>query len=328
MAKQLFLNNFESTFIANVKDAPTTGTPATELGYGILQLNSGAAAALVNPTGGDHYIITAYKRSGSVESNIEIMHVLEVDNTTINECRIRVSRGQEGTPAQAYVPGDYVALRFTKGGAENFLQDGDSRLSGVYEPAFSAGTTSQYFRGDKTWRDFLVDVRAATLTGLSTATNAVITAADTILSALGKLQKQVTDLDSAKYAKTGGSISGDVSVTGELTVGTTINKSPVHRAAATNLTGTTLDFTAGTDFYKTISANTTITLSNASGATGLAQAASLIINHTGGTITFAGATLKWLGGVTPTFTSGRVHQIYFWPDPITNQVLASAASFY
>jgi hypothetical protein len=57
-----------------------------------------------------------------------------------------------------------------------------------------AGTTAQYYRGDKTWRDFFTDVRASTLTGLSTATNAVITAADTVLSALGKLQKQITDL--------------------------------------------------------------------------------------------------------------------------------------
>lgn len=36
-------------------------------------------------------------------------------------------------------------------------------------------------------------VRAVLLTGLSTATNAVITAADSVLSALGKLQKQISD---------------------------------------------------------------------------------------------------------------------------------------
>ena len=61
------------------------------------------------------------------------------------------------------------------------------------EPTITAGTTAQYWRGDKTWQDFFASVRAATLTGLSTATNAVITAADTVLSALGKLQKQITD---------------------------------------------------------------------------------------------------------------------------------------
>lgn len=61
------------------------------------------------------------------------------------------------------------------------------------EPTIAAGTTAQYWRGNKTWQDLFTQVRAATLTGLSTATNAVITAADTVLSALGKLQKQISD---------------------------------------------------------------------------------------------------------------------------------------
>lgn len=62
------------------------------------------------------------------------------------------------------------------------------------EPAISTGTTAQYWRGDKTWRDFATDVRAAVLTGLSTATNAAITATDTVLQALGKLQAQLSGL--------------------------------------------------------------------------------------------------------------------------------------
>lgn len=46
-------------------------------------------------------------------------------------------------------------------------------------------------------------VRATTLAGLSTATNAAIAAADTVLGALGKLQKQISDQLAAKDA-TGG----------------------------------------------------------------------------------------------------------------------------
>ena len=65
------------------------------------------------------------------------------------------------------------------------------------EPAISAGTVTQYWRGDKTWRDIYVDVRAATLTGLSVGTNAVVTAADTVLDALGKLQRQMSDVQPA-----------------------------------------------------------------------------------------------------------------------------------
>lgn len=60
------------------------------------------------------------------------------------------------------------------------------------EPSIASGTTAQYWRGDKSWRDFATDVRATVLTGLSTATNALIVATDTILVALGKLQAQIS----------------------------------------------------------------------------------------------------------------------------------------
>lgn len=60
------------------------------------------------------------------------------------------------------------------------------------EPTITAGTTAQYWRGDKTWQDLAGGVRSAALTGLSTATNAVITATDTVLTAPGKLQAQIT----------------------------------------------------------------------------------------------------------------------------------------
>jgi hypothetical protein len=51
------------------------------------------------------------------------------------------------------------------------------------------------------------DVRAIVLTGLSTATNAAITATDTILEAFGKLQKQITD---QAVSAVGGDVSGTI----------------------------------------------------------------------------------------------------------------------
>src|SRR3546814_2826198 len=67
----------------------------------------------------------------------------------------------------------------------------DSALGGK-QVGIAARPTAQYFRDDKTWRDFFPVVRAAALTGLSTVSGAIISATDTVLGALGKLQKQVT----------------------------------------------------------------------------------------------------------------------------------------
>jgi len=59
------------------------------------------------------------------------------------------------------------------------------------EPTIVAGTTAQYRRGDKTWQDFATSVRAAVLTGLSTAVSTAVAATDTVLAAIGKLQAQL-----------------------------------------------------------------------------------------------------------------------------------------
>jgi len=135
---------------------------------------------------------------------------------------LTVVRAQEGTTAVAWAGATRIEGRVTAGAV------------GALEPSIAAGTTSQYWRGDKSWRDFFTDVRATALTGLSTATNAVITAADTVLGALGKLQKQVSDNLSTLTSHTGntsnphgttaaqvgafpsagGSLAGDVTFTG------------------------------------------------------------------------------------------------------------------
>lgn len=62
------------------------------------------------------------------------------------------------------------------------------------EPAISTGTTAQFWRGDKAWTDFATTVRTSVLTGLSTATNAAVTATDTVLAAIGLLQAQINSI--------------------------------------------------------------------------------------------------------------------------------------
>lgn len=65
-------------------------------------------------------------------------------------------------------------------------------LNDSKEPTITAGTTSQYYRGNKTWQDLATAIRAAVLTGLSTATSTAVAATDSVLVAIGKLQAQVT----------------------------------------------------------------------------------------------------------------------------------------
>lgn len=95
------------------------------------------------------------------------------------------------------------------------------------EPAIAApgsAPAGKYWRGDKTWRDFFTDVRAATLTGLSDATSAAVAATDTVLSAVGKLQAQVT----AKVSKSGDTMTGALTLASEV-IPLTVNNLPTIR---------------------------------------------------------------------------------------------------
>lgn len=60
------------------------------------------------------------------------------------------------------------------------------------EASITAGTSAQFWRGDKVFTDFATTVRASVLTGLSLATSQVIAATDTVLQAFGYLQAQIT----------------------------------------------------------------------------------------------------------------------------------------
>jgi len=89
--------------------------------------------------------------------------------------------------------GDTVrALVDTPGQTASNWAIAETNIGFVPEPAIAAGTTAQYWRGDKSWRDFATDVRATLATGLSLATSQVIAATDTVILALGYLQAQIT----------------------------------------------------------------------------------------------------------------------------------------
>lgn len=58
----------------------------------------------------------------------------------------------------------------------------------------SASDDNYYWGGRKTWQDLFAKVRSVTLIGLNTATSTAVTATDTILSSIGKLQGQVNKI--------------------------------------------------------------------------------------------------------------------------------------
>lgn len=127
--------------------------------------------------------------------------------------------------ARANHTGTQAATTITEDSTHRFVTDTEKTTWNAKEGAITAGTTAQYWRGDKSWQtldksavglsnvpntdataranhtgaqlastisDFASTVLATILTGLSTATSTVVSATDSILIAIGKLQAQVS----------------------------------------------------------------------------------------------------------------------------------------
>jgi len=87
-----------------------------------------------------------------------------------------------------------------------------AQAAGGGEPTILTSDANKYWDGTKTWRDFMTSVRASVLTGLSTASGAAVAATDTVLVAVGKLQKQISDAVAAlgnKVDKDGSKVLSD-----------------------------------------------------------------------------------------------------------------------
>lgn len=122
------------------------------------------------------------------------------------------------------------------------------------EPTITAGTTAQYWRGDKSWRDFATDVRGALLTGLSTASAAVVAATDSVLGAIGKLQAQITGHagnTSNPHGTTAAQVGADPAGTAEGTMSSHVSSADPHtqyamESALGDAAGKNTGTTAGT----------------------------------------------------------------------------------
>lgn len=101
--------------------------------------------------------------------------------------------------------------------------------------AVTEGATNLYFT--------VARVLAAVLTGLSTATNAAITATDTVLGALGKLQSQINGYAASTQTFTNKTMSGANNTFSAIpnTAITGLGTMATQNAAAVNITGGSID---------------------------------------------------------------------------------------
>ena len=82
---------------------------------------------------------------------------------------------------------------YTKSQTDNLLEQKEPNIN----PKGELATDDDfYYGGRKQWIDLLYKVRNTVLSGLDTSTKEIITATDTVIGALGKLQAQVTDTNS------------------------------------------------------------------------------------------------------------------------------------
>lgn len=151
---QLLTNNAVSTILTGIASGALS-----------VQVAAGEGAKFPSPTGGDFFLVTLFKSTAGTDTAIEI-----VKCTARSADVLTIVRAQEGTTANAYLAGDFIALRITAG---SFQTD-----------AVTEGATNKYFTEPR--------VLASLMAGLSTATSTAATAADSILVAVGKLQAQVT----------------------------------------------------------------------------------------------------------------------------------------
>lgn len=176
--RQLYVNNFASALVGEIA-----------AGNDILSVAS--AAALPVPAAGEFFLLTLIGLDAN--GNEVLWEIVKVTARAGNT--LTVLRAQEGTGAHLWPDGTLLEARLTAGG-----MDGK-------EGAIAAGAVGQFWRGDKSWQDLAAAVRASVLTGLSAATATAAVAADSVLTAIGKLQGQINALATDKLNATANAAS-------------------------------------------------------------------------------------------------------------------------
>jgi hypothetical protein len=197
--------------------------------------------------------------------------------------------------------------------AAEYDSDGDMKVDAAEVADSIAGNPADdtfYGKesGNKGFFNFFPKVRATVLTGLSTATGGAVAATDTVLGAIGKLQKQVSDIVAGGVGVTDGD-KGDITVSGTGTNWTIDNDAvtlPKLQNIATNrLLGRS---TSGSGDVEEIQLGTGLSLSGGTlSSTGTGTGGAITVQDEWTTLTINATSLNFTGaGVTATNSGGAV----------------------
>lgn len=164
-AAQIGLGNVENKSSATIRGEITSGNVTTALGYTPENAAQKGAAGGYAPLDGTGKVASTYLPS-YVDDVLEFANLAAFPGT--------------GETGKMYVALDTNNVYRWSGSAYVEISGSPGSTDAVPE-----GASNLYFTAAR--------VLATVLSGLSTASSAVITAADTVLSALGKLQKQISD---------------------------------------------------------------------------------------------------------------------------------------
>ena len=200
----------------------------TALGYTPLKNTTDTLTGDLTLSGGSLYLpATGFSGAGPIQSTVAVKFANATAAQEAYMLKLRLGGtwsildSNDPGVGGIYASGTIKASSFVKSGGtgSQFLKADGSVDSSSYESTITAGTTSQYYRGDKTWQT--LDTAAVTestnlyftnarvlgtvLTGLNTSLSGAVAASDTILAAIGKLENRVAGFTAYNRIKNGNS---------------------------------------------------------------------------------------------------------------------------
>jgi len=196
-----------------------------------------------------------------------------------------------------YLKGDGTWAAASGGGSVSDYVGATSSASGTHGlvPAATSAERDSYLKGDGTWGSISLPSTYVGATGSASGTAGLVPAA--------------TSSDTAKFLQGDGTWAAGVHIAGSETISgaKTFAQGPYGTTSA--VSASEINLADGTVFTKTISANTTFTITGA--PSGTACSFSLLLTN-GGAYTVAWpASIKWAGGNVPTLTESGVDLLTF-----------------